>query len=74
MTLSKLKKHQRAFIKTLPSDLAISGKLMEQGFFPKTEISLAHKAPFNGPVAFYLHGTKVSLQHMLAAQIEVELV
>lgn len=74
MTLSKLEKHQRALITKLPANLAISGKLMEQGFFPQTEVSLAHKAPFNGPAAFYLHGTKVSLQNMLAQQIEVELV
>ncbi len=74
MTLSKLQKHQKATIKMLPKDLSISGRLMEQGFFPNSEIALAHKAPFSGPLAFYLHGTKVSIQQQLAAQIEVELV
>ncbi len=74
MTLSKLKKNQRARIKSLPNDLGISARLMEQGFFPNSEIALAHKAPFTGPLAYYLHGTKISLQHNLAAQINVELV
>jgi len=72
MTLVNLKKLQRARIKSLPLDLALSARLMEQGFVPNTIIEMAHSAPFNGPVAFYLHGTKVSIQHSLAAQINVE--
>ena len=72
MTLVNLKKLQRARIKTLPSDLVLSARLMEQGFVPNTIVEMAHSAPFNGPVAFFLHGTKVSIQHSLAAQIKVE--
>lgn len=73
MTLSKLCKNQKALIKTLPEDLTLSARLMEQGFYPNSEISLAHKAPFSGPLAFYLHGTKVSIQQTLASKIEIEL-
>lgn len=72
MTLVNLKKLQRARIKSLPLDLTLSARLMEQGFVPDAIIEMAHSAPFNGPVAFYLHGTKVSIQHSLAAQINVE--
>lgn len=72
MTLTKLRKNQKAQIKSLPKDFFISARLMEQGFFLNTEISLAHKSLFSGPLAFYIHGTKVSLQQSLAAQIEVE--
>lgn len=73
MTLVKLGKHQKARIKTLPQDLVLSSRLMEQGFYPKSEITLAHKAPFKGPLAFYLHGAKVSIQQALAEKIEIEL-
>ncbi|XQW84742.1 FeoA family protein [Thalassotalea piscium] len=73
MTLSKLKKKQRARIKSLPSDLLLSSRLMEQGFVPNSLVELAHIAPFNGPRAFYLHGTKMSIHQSLAAQIHIEL-
>lgn len=73
MTLTTLCKHQKALIKALPQEIELSTRLMEQGFYPNSEIMLAHKAPFNGPVAFYLHGTKVSLQPALAAKIQIEL-
>lgn len=73
MTLANLRKKQRARIKALPKDIATSSRLMEQGFVPNVEIEVAHSAPFNGPIAFYLHGTKISIQQALAAQISVEL-
>lgn len=74
MTLSVLTYRQLARIIRLPDDPQLSAKLIEQGFFPSTEIELAHKAPFSGPSAFYLHGTKVSLHASLADKIEVELI
>lgn len=73
MTLAMLCKNQKAFIKRLPQSVELSSRLMEQGFFLNSEISLAHKAPFKGPLAFYLHGTKISLQQSLAEEIEIEL-
>ncbi len=73
MTLSSLQKKQRARITSLPQDLVLSSRLMEQGFVPNVEVEMAHRSLFKGPVAFYLHGTKISIQHTLAAQINVEL-
>ena len=56
MTLSQLMRTQRAVIRSLPENFDLTSQLIEQGFALKTEISLAHKAPFNGPLAFHLHG------------------
>lgn len=73
MTLSDLTKHQSARISLLPENFQLSAQLIEQGFALKTEISLAHKAPFNGPIAFNLHGTKMCLPIDIAKQIKIEL-
>ena len=67
MTLSELAVNQSARISYL------SAQLIEQGFALKSEISLAHKAPFNGPLAFHLHGTKMCLPVAIAKQIKIEL-
>ncbi|WP_158088373.1 FeoA family protein [Colwellia chukchiensis] len=74
MTLSELSLHQQARISLLPSDFALSAQLIAQGFALQSVISLAHKAPFNGPLAFYLHGTKMCLPLAIAQQINIELV
>ncbi|MFB0981886.1 MAG: FeoA family protein [Alteromonadaceae bacterium] len=74
MTLSQLTRTQRAVIRTLPENFDLTSKLIEQGFALKTEISLAHKAPFNGPLAFHLHGTKICLAPNIAQQIGIEIV
>ncbi len=74
MTLSQLKKTQKAMISALPLNTALRAKLIEQGFSLSSEIALAHKAPFNGPMAFYLHGTKMCLPKSVAEEIAVELV
>ena len=55
----------------LPSDIDLAARLLEQGFALRTEISLAHKAPWNGPLAFRLHNTKVTIQPKIAEQIQV---
>jgi len=74
MTLSQLTRSQKAVIRTLPEDFDLTSKLIEQGFALRTEISLAHKAPFNGPLAFHLHGTKLCLSPSIAQQIGIEIV
>ncbi|MCO4798925.1 MAG: ferrous iron transport protein A [Colwelliaceae bacterium] len=74
MTLSQLKRTQSAIIRRLPDNFDLTAKLIEQGFALKTEISLAHKAPFNGPLAFNLHGTKICIAPSVAQQIGVEIV
>ncbi|MDG1752179.1 MAG: FeoA family protein [Thalassotalea sp.] len=74
MTLSQLTRTQRAVILTLPKSFDLTAKLIEQGFALKAEVSLAHKAPFNGPIAFNLHGTKICLSPSVAQQIGIEIV
>ena len=71
MTLAELTLNKSAKISSLPADEAIASQLIEQGFTLRTHISLAHKAPFNGPMAFRLHNTKISIQRNIAAQIGV---
>ncbi|MDT0603719.1 FeoA family protein [Thalassotalea castellviae] len=74
MTLSQLARTQRAVIRKLPENFDLTTKLIEQGFALKTEVTLAHKAPFNGPIAFNLHGTKICIAPSVAQQIGIEIV
>ncbi len=71
MTLVDVAKNQVVKISGLPLDESLSAQLLEQGFALHTEVALAHKAPFNGPVAFRLHNTKISIQRSIAEQIQV---
>jgi len=71
MTLADLTRNQKAHISVLPNDVELASRLLEQGFAVRTEISLAHKAPWNGPLAFRLHNTKVTIQPKIAQQIKV---
>lgn len=74
MTLDQLAKNQRSRIKALPQDMDLCHNLIEQGFVTHAEVTLAHRAPFKGPLAFKLQGTKVSIQPKVAEQITVELI
>lgn len=71
MTLSELPLNKPAKITALPQDETIAAQLMEQGFTVRTLVSLAHKAPFNGPMAFRIHNTKISIQRAVAEQIGI---
>jgi ferrous iron transport protein A len=71
MTLADLTRNHKAHISVLPNDLELASRLLDQGFAVRTEISLAHKAPWNGPLAFRLHNTKVTIQPKIAQQITV---
>ena len=73
MTLSELTVNQQARIRYLPESFDLSAQLIEQGFALKSDISLAHRAPFNGPLAFHLHGTKICIPVAIAKQIKIEL-
>ena len=73
MTLDQLRNNQQAIIKRLPDDYHVCVGLMEQGFIPNILISLAHRAPFNGPLAVRLQGTKIAINAEIARQIEVDL-
>lgn len=69
MTLNELPLNKPAKISALPENEAIAAQLIEQGFTLSSPVSLAHKAPFNGPMAFRLHNTKISIQREIAKQI-----
>jgi len=71
MTLSDLTQNQKVKIISLPSDIDLATQLLEQGFVPNSIVSLAHKAPWNGPLAIRVQNTKISLGHNVAKQIEV---
>ncbi len=73
MTLADLPLNKPAKISSLPKDYVIAAQLIEQGFTLRAHVSLAHKAPFNGPMAFRLHNTKISIQRAVAEQIGVSL-
>lgn len=71
MTLVDVAKNQVVKISALPLDKTLSAQLLEQGFGLRTEVALAHKAPFNGPLAYRIHNTKISIQRSVAKQIQV---
>lgn len=71
MTLDQLPNNQQALIKSLPEDYQLSVSLMEQGFVPNTKLSVAHRAPFKGPIAVRINGTKIAINPHVARQIEV---
>jgi len=71
MTLADLPLNKPAKISALPENEAIAAQLIEQGFSLRSHVSLAHKAPFNGPMAFRLHNTKISIQRDIAKQIGI---
>ena len=73
MTLADLPLNKPAKISALPKDEVIAAQLIEQGFTLRSHVSLAHKAPFNGPMAFRLHNTKICIQRAVAKQIGVSL-
>jgi ferrous iron transport protein A len=74
MTLVDLKRNQKAMIVELPKDDVLAAHLLEQGFVPKSEISLAHVAPWNGPMAFRLDNTKITLGQQVAKQIKIDFI
>ena len=73
MTLAELPLNKPFKISALPKDETIAAQLIEQGFTLRSHVSLAHKAPFNGPLAFRLHNTKICIQRAVAEQIGVSL-
>lgn len=48
--------------------------LMELGFLPGKQLTLQHKAPSDGPMAFQLDETLLALRKNEAALIRIELV
>lgn len=59
-------------LEILPSPLKIN--LMELGFLPGKKITLQHKAPSGGPMAFQMEETLLALRESEASLIRVELI
>ena len=59
-------------IEILPSPLKIN--LMELGFLPGKKITLQHRAPSGGPMAFQMDETLLALRKSEASLIRVELI
>ena len=72
MTADQLTLNQSGKILEIsPSPLKIN--LMELGFLPGKQLTLQHKAPSGGPMAFQLDETLLALRKNEAALIRIEL-
>lgn len=64
--------HSGKILEILPSPLKIN--LMELGFLPGKYLTLHHKAPSGGPLAFQMDETLLALRSNEAALIRIELI
>ena len=60
--LSEIPKHCKVKIEKIIGDLGNQERLHELGFIPGSITSMIAKLPFNGPLAFKIHGTKLALR------------
>lgn len=73
MLLSQMRIKESKKIKSiLEKDSAHARRLCEMGFLPGTKITIAHKAPFNSPIAVRLRGYEIIIGIYDAELIEVE--
>lgn len=73
MTLDALKEAgQRARVKDIAGDDAISVRLMEMGLTEGEEIELLGYAPLGDPIEYFVRGYRVSLRKTEAARVEIE--
>lgn len=72
MTLLDIDNDVVVTITQLPLDELLTSLMLEQGFSLGTEVSVAHKAPYNGPIAIRLHNTKLCVPRSIAVQIKVK--
>ncbi|MCC7420499.1 MAG: ferrous iron transport protein A [Planctomycetaceae bacterium] len=73
MTLDALKEPgERARVKDIAGDDAISVRLMEMGLTEGEEIELLGFAPLGDPIEYFVRGYRVSLRATEAARVEIE--
>lgn len=70
-TLLDLETGQQAKIKLL-SDKELQLKLMDMGCLPGSDISVAFKAPYDGPICVEVCGSKLALRRNEAASVIIE--
>lgn len=68
--LSECRRGEIGVVKTItPRTLAVS--LMALGMLPGDELEVVNLAPFGGPLAVRVNGTKIALRRSEAALIEI---
>jgi ferrous iron transport protein A len=73
MTADQLSLNQSGrIVEVFSSPLKIN--LMELGFLPGKSLTLQHKAPSGGPLAFQMEDTLLALRKNEAALIRIELI
>lgn len=73
MTLSELKRGQRAIIKDV-SSIHIPLKLLEMGCLPGNTVELLQLAPFADPMYLNINDTHLALRKETADHIVIEIV
>lgn len=73
LTISSLKRGQRAIIKEFSVDV-VPLKLLEMGCLPGNEVTLVQIAPFNDPLYLNINGSHLAIRRETASKIEVELI
>ena len=70
-TLDTLSQGQRAVIKDVDGDDAVSVRLMEMGLIDGEEIELLGRAPLGDPLEFLVRGYRLSLRSAEARRISI---
>ncbi len=73
MTLDEMKPGQECRILKVNIGGATGQRLLDMGFIPGTKVRVIRNAPLVDPVEFNLKGYHVSLRHLEAKGVEVEL-
>ncbi len=73
MTLSQLKRGERAIIKAFNLE-HLPLKLIEMGCLPGREVELIQFAPFLDPVYLNINGTHLAIRRETAQNIEVTII
>lgn len=71
MTLSELKKGERAVITAVGGEGALRCRLLDMGLIPKTKVTLQKVAPMGDPIEIRLRDYELTLRKEEADKIEI---
>ncbi len=71
-TLDSLKPGDEAVVRSLDGEPEASGRLMEMGLLPGTQVKVVRYAPMGDPIEIVIRGYHLSLRRFEAAGIVVE--
>lgn len=74
MTLDKLEPGSECIIKRLSAKDKLGQRLMDMGVYPGLKLKVIRNAPLKDPMEIELGGYFVSLRHLEARSVEVELI